>query len=60
MSIQHKQVLIKVNAECDEHIAELVSALNEIKGIITLDSCQQGVYREAYVLFTFTAFPTRI
>lgn len=35
----HKQVMIKVNAECDENIAPIVLALNEINGIVTLDSC---------------------
>ncbi len=28
-------------------------ALNEIDGVVTLDSCQEGVYEEAYVFFTF-------
>ena len=49
----HKQVMIKVNAECDEGVAPLVLALNEIAGIITLDSCEHGVYGEAYVFFTY-------
>jgi len=49
----HRQVVVKVNAECDEGIAQLVLALNEIDGLITLDSCQQGVMGEAYVFFTY-------
>lgn len=31
----HKQVLIRVNAECDEGIAPVVIAFNEIDGVIT-------------------------
>jgi hypothetical protein len=49
----HEQISIKVNAECDKEIAPLILALNEIQGLITLDSCQQGVYGEAYVFFTY-------
>jgi len=49
----HKQVLIKVNAECDEGVAPVVIALNEIHGVITSDSCQEGVYGEAYVYFSY-------
>ena len=49
----HPQIMIKVNAECDEGVAPLVLALNEIDGIVTLDSCQQGVCEEAYVFFTY-------
>lgn len=45
--------MIKVNAECDVGIAELVSVLNEINGLITLDSCEHGIYDEAYVYFTY-------
>lgn len=49
----HKQVKIKVNAECDEGIVPVVTALNELGGLITLDSCQHGVYGEAFVFFTY-------
>jgi hypothetical protein len=49
----HKQVIIKVNAECDEGIVPIVLALNQIEGVITLDSCQCGIYKEAYVFFTY-------
>ena len=48
----HKQVWLKVNAQCDEGILSLVSALNEIKGLMTLDSCQDGAWG-AYVFFTY-------
>ena len=51
--MSHKQAMIKVNAECDEGIVPIVLALNEIDGVITLESCQQGVYGEAYVFFTY-------
>ena len=48
----HNQVWVKVNALSDEGIAPLVSALNEIHGVITLDSCQEGAWG-AYVFFTY-------
>ncbi len=50
---QHKQIMIKVNAEVDEGVAPIVRVLNEINGIVTLDSCQQGIYGEAYVFFIY-------
>lgn len=48
----HKEVPVKVIAWVDEGVAELVSALNEIPEIETLDSCQddQGAAR---VFFRF-------
>ena len=51
--MQHEQVFIKINGTCDKGIAPLVVALNEIPGLITLDSCQSGAYGEAYVFFTY-------
>ena len=48
----HKQVYLKVNAECDEGIAPLVAALNAIDGVITVDSCENDVWG-ACVFFTF-------
>ena len=51
--MSHKQVMIKVNAECDEEIVPIVLALNEIDGVITLESCQRGIYGEACVFFTY-------
>ncbi|MCL5987083.1 MAG: hypothetical protein M1371_11070 [Actinobacteria bacterium] len=51
--MNHKQVMIKVNAECDEGIAPVVLALNEINGVITLESCQQGRDGEALVYFMY-------
>lgn len=49
----HRQVIIEVHVECDEGIALLVHALNGINGVITLDSCQEGILGEAYVFFTY-------
>ena len=51
--ILHPQVMIKINAECDEKIAPLVLALNKVNGLVTLDSCQVGVYGESYIFFTY-------
>lgn len=48
----HSQVWIKVNAPCDEGIAPLVSALNLIQGVLTVDSCQEGSWG-AYIFFTY-------
>jgi hypothetical protein len=42
-----------VNAPVDEGIAVVVVALNQIDGVVTLDSCQRGVTGEAYVYFTY-------
>ena len=36
----HRQVLVKVNAPVDEGIADVITALNEIPGVYTTDSCQ--------------------
>ena len=49
---QHTQVVVKVNAEVDEQVAPLVSALNEFDGVLTLDSCQGDGRCMAYVYFT--------
>src|SRR3990167_4811908 len=49
----HEQTFIKVNAECDKEVAPLVLALNEIQNLITLDSCHEGIYGEAYIFFTY-------
>lgn len=38
----HKQVWVKVNAQIDEELAELVSALNAVSGLQTVESCQGG------------------
>jgi len=49
---QHNQIVVKVNAEVDEQIAPLVSALSDFEGVLTLDSCQGDGDLMAYVYFT--------
>ncbi|MEE8352982.1 MAG: hypothetical protein V3S10_00865 [Dehalococcoidales bacterium] len=49
----HEQVAIKVNGFCDKGIQPLVSALNEMDGVATLDSCERSVFEEAYVYFEY-------
>lgn len=52
----HEQVEVKVNAMCDRGIAPLVVALNEIQGVETLDSCENGGEGwGAYVFFRYGA-----
>ena len=51
--VTHEQDIIKANIFCDKGIIPLVVALNSLEGVITLDSCQCGVYEEAYVFFTY-------
>ena len=51
--IHHIQTTIRVNAECDKGVAPLVSALNELDGVITLDSCEHGAFEGAFVFFTY-------
>jgi hypothetical protein len=48
---RHKEVSVKVNALADEGVAELVSALSEIDGLVTLESCQGGEGQDAFVHF---------
>lgn len=50
----HREVPVKVNALVDEGIADLVKAMSEIDGLVTLESCQgdSGV-RNAFVIFRF-------
>ena len=45
----HKEVQVKVNALVDEGIADLVAALSEVPGLVTLESCQGGAGQDAYV-----------
>ncbi len=50
----HRKVFVKVNACVDEEIADLVSALSEIEGLITLESCQGDTgTRDAFVIFRY-------
>jgi len=48
----HPQTWIKVNAPVDEGVAEIVSILNTVDGLETLQSCQgEPGDREGYVYF---------
>ena len=50
----HAQTWVKINAPVDEGIAELVSALSEIDGLETIESCQGTPERDnAFVFFRF-------
>lgn len=51
MSARHNEVQVKVNAFVDEGIADLVSALSDVPGLITMESCQGGDGQDAYVHF---------
>jgi hypothetical protein len=48
---RHKEVEVKVNALVDEGVADLVGALSEVPGLVTLESCQGGAGQDAYVFF---------
>ena len=51
---QHREISVKVNAWVDEGIADLVLALSEIDGLVTLESCQgDGSGRSAFVIFQY-------
>lgn len=47
----HREVPVKVNAFVDEGVAELVEALSAIPRLVTLESCQGGDGRDAYIIF---------
>jgi hypothetical protein len=50
----HEQVWVKVNAPVDSGVAEIVSILNSVEGLQTLQSCQGDPGgREGYVYFFF-------
>jgi len=50
----HREVPVKVNAWVDEGIADLVSALSQIEGLVTLESCQGDAgERDAFVVFRY-------
>ena len=51
---QHREVPVKVNAWVDEGVVDLVSALSEIDGLVTIESCQgaEGM-RPAFVIFRY-------
>jgi hypothetical protein len=47
----HHEIPVKVTAWIDEGVAPLVAALNEFEDVVTVDSCQEGPQKGAYVLF---------
>ena len=50
----HTQVWVKVNAPVDSGVAEIVSILNSVEGLETLQSCQGDPgERDAYLYFSF-------
>jgi hypothetical protein len=50
----HAQVPVKVNAQVDAGIADVVSLLNQIEGLQTIESCQgDSERRSAYVYFWY-------
>jgi hypothetical protein len=50
----HTQTWVKVNAPVDAKIAEMVSLLNRIEGLETLQSCQgEPGERQGYIYFSF-------
>jgi hypothetical protein len=51
-SKHHRQVWTKVNAPVDEGVAELVSVLNQVDRLFTLDSCQ-GHNGWGYIYFRY-------
>jgi hypothetical protein len=48
----HNQICIKVNAFVDEGIGELVTVLNKIEGLQTIQSCQDNE-EFGYVFFEY-------
>jgi len=50
----HEQVWVKVNAQTDKAVAEVVSLLNSVNGLETLQSCQGDPGgRDGYVYFFY-------
>jgi hypothetical protein len=47
----HREIPVKVTAWVDEGIAPLVTALSDVPGVLTLDSCQEGQDGLARVTF---------
>lgn len=50
-AMPHREMPIKVTAWVDEGIAPLVTALNDVPGLLTLDSCQEDPNGMARVTF---------
>jgi hypothetical protein len=50
----HEQIWVKVNASVDQRVAGVVSLLNSVEGLETLQSCQgEPGGRDAYVYFSY-------
>jgi len=50
----HRQTFVKVNAEVDAGIAVVVSTLNELDGLQTIESCEgERGKKPAYIYFWF-------
>ena len=47
----HREVPVQVTAWVDEGVAELVTALNAVPGVMTLDSCEERDDGRASVMF---------
>ncbi len=47
----HREIPVQVTAWVDEGVAELVTALNAVPGVLTLDSCQEGKNGLSSVMF---------
>jgi len=58
--MEHQTLEIKVNASVDIRIAPLIIALNRIKGIYTIDSCQGDANESAYVYFKYGSSPKEL
>jgi hypothetical protein len=51
---KHKQLFVKVNAEVDAGMADIISTLNELEGLQTIESCEgERGKKSAYVYFWF-------
>lgn len=48
----HTEVPVKVTAWVDRGVADLVTALNQLPGLLTLDSCEEDENGDAHVFFT--------
>jgi hypothetical protein len=49
----HEQVWAKVNAPVDRGVADLVAALSEFPGLETVESCEGGADRPAWICFRY-------
>lgn len=50
----HPQTWVKVNAQVDVNLSEIIALLNSVTGIETLQSCQGDAgHEKAYIYFSF-------